>query len=176
MRRRGAILVLVLAGMLTVLAPVGVAASCIGPPSVLRHYGGELIALIGVVRDRDGDTARLTVGRWLAGAGQAGQVTVDDKFRVDDGALRVGVEYVVVAVPFDPPRDEYYLSDCVPAAPQDSREGRYLLGLIEHRFDLPETDSTTLATRGEPTFALLGFGLAGGLVAAGLLRRRRRLN
>lgn len=143
---------------------------------MLDVHGGELVAVVGLVRDRDGDTARLSVARWLAGAGEARQVNLDDKDRYEAGALRLGVEYVVVAVPFEPPRDAYYLNDCMPAAPLDSREGQSLLGLVEHHFALPESDSATLPDLADPTFVVLGVGVANGLVAVAMMRRRRLSN
>ncbi len=172
MQRRAAILGLLLFGTLTVFGSGARALSCIPPEVLLEYHGAEVIALVGVVQDRDEDTATLSVSRWLAGAGLSTHVTLEDSDR-EDGPLLSGVEYVVIARPFDPPREAYNAGLCLPATPQASAEGQSLVRLIEQHFALPETEGATLATRADPTFALLGFGLAFGSIVAALRWRRQ---
>ncbi len=175
MRRRALTLGLLLFATVAVFSSAPVAAwGCIGPKAMLHYHGDEMISFVGVVRHRDGDVARLSVSQWLAGAGQANHVTVDDSYRHEAGRLPMGVEYVVTAMPFDPPRDVYFVGDCQLAAPLSSTEGRRFLRLIEEHYALPQTD-TDVATGPDFTFALLGAGLAGGVLASALLRRRRAL-
>ena len=98
---------------------------------------------------------------------------VDDADRSGRGPLRVGVRYVMVAIPFDPPRESYRSSDCLPAVPQESWEGRRLLSLVEDYVALPATEPVALVTLVDPTFTLLGIGVAAGLIGVAMMRRRR---
>lgn len=188
MWRRAAVLALFLLGTPSVSGSGAIALSCPLPSYILQNHGDDVIAAVGVVLERDDDSASVSVSRWLAGTERSTPLTLDDSDldgsdRDGRSPLETGVEYVFMATPVDRLRDTYYVDFCMPAVPQASAQGRDLLHLIEQHFALPETDTAPVMVPGyldpgsgslwvQSLITLVTFGVPVAAVVA-LLRRRR---